>query len=203
LDSLIHSLSDEDLARQTRAGSRRSFEELIARYDRRLRVFLRPKIGSDQDIEDIIQETFLKLYRNIESYDSRWKFSTWVYTAAGRLAISHFRTQSRGKRLEAAARTALDPFQPPSKGGESSPIWEAARALRPSQYQAFWLRHVEGLNVKEIAGIMKKSPLAVRLLLHRARLHLADLIGTSPRADGSVLPTANQKMNAHFKENTG
>ena len=61
--------TDEELAREARAGSRPAFEELALRYKRRLFVYLRPRLASDQDTEDMVQETFLKLYRNIDRYD--------------------------------------------------------------------------------------------------------------------------------------
>ena len=83
--------TDEELARDARAGSRRSFEELACRYKRRLFVYLRPRLGSDEDAEDMVQDTFLKLYRNIDRYDPAYRFSTWLYTSANRLAIDSFR----------------------------------------------------------------------------------------------------------------
>ena len=86
--------TDEELAREARAGSRRSFEELAGRYRRRLFVYFRPRLGSDQDAEDMVQETLLKLYRNIGSYDPAFRFSTWLYTAASRLATSTWRCSS-------------------------------------------------------------------------------------------------------------
>src|SRR5512143_3621656 len=83
--------TDEELACEARAGSRRSFEELASRYRRRLFVYLRPRLASDEDAEDMVQDTFLKLYRNIEGYDPAFRFSTWLYTSASRLAIDSFR----------------------------------------------------------------------------------------------------------------
>lgn len=86
-------ITDEELALETQAGSRRCFEELIERYSPKLFHFLRPKISNVSDIEDIIQETFYKLYKNIFRYDPQWKFSTWLYTAVNRQAISHYRSK--------------------------------------------------------------------------------------------------------------
>ena len=88
-------ISDEELALEAQDGSRRCFEELVARYSPKIFHFLQPKISSLQDIEDIIQETFFKLYRNMAQYDSNWKFSTWIYTAANRMAVSHYRTKQK------------------------------------------------------------------------------------------------------------
>jgi RNA polymerase sigma-70 factor (ECF subfamily) len=200
LDSPLSTVSDEELARRTQAGSRQSFEELIARYGRRLFCYLKPKIASDQDAEDIVQETFLRLYRNIERYDSRWKFSTWLYTTAGRLAISHYRAHSHKRRLESAAQVALKTISPPHDDDLHSNIWDAARGLKPSQYEAIWLRYVEGLPLKEIADALGKSPLAVRLLLHRARLNLAGLVGISGEADKRATRAAAETPKTRFKE---
>jgi RNA polymerase sigma-70 factor (ECF subfamily) len=87
-------LPDEELVARASAGSRAAFEELVARYTPRLFFFLRRKSGSDDvDVEDLIQETFVRAFRNIDRYDTRWKFSTWLYTMAVRIAISRYRSQ--------------------------------------------------------------------------------------------------------------
>jgi RNA polymerase sigma-70 factor (ECF subfamily) len=166
--------TDEELACEARAGSRRSFEELALRYKRRLFVFLRSRLGCDQDAEDMVQETFTKLYRNIGSYDSAHSFSTWLYTSANRLAISSYR-----KRQTAESRLGISAHQdPPSpasnRNGESAAegLWNAARALGGNQYRALWLRYGEDLGIEEIAAALGKSRLTVRVLLHRARANL-------------------------------
>lgn len=174
--------TDEELAREARAGSRRSFEELALRYKRRLFVYLRPRLGSDQDAEDMVQETFLKLFRNIESYDPAFRFSTWLYTAANRLAISSYRKK----------KIAAVPLNPEDAGGVADPkagtagepgsteLWDAARTLGGGQFRALWLRYGEDMDVEEIAAALGKSRLAVRLLLHRARTNLMKRVGPEP-----------------------
>ena len=166
--------SDEDLALEARAGSRRSFEELARRYRRRLFAYFRPRLGSDQEAEDLVQETFLKLFWNIGNYDPAFRFSTWLYTSANRLAISSFRkrrTVSTG--LQAWARE-LPADGTEESVGEKDParLWDMAGTLGESQARALWLRYVEEMSVDEIAGSLGKSRLAVRLLLHRARANL-------------------------------
>jgi RNA polymerase sigma-70 factor, ECF subfamily len=167
--------TDEELAREARAGSRRSFEELALRYKRRLFVYLRPRLGSDQDTEDMVQETLLKLYRNIDRYDPAYRFSTWLYTAATRLAISSYRKK----------RIAAVPLTPEAAGGVADPaparpagetaaagLWDAARTLAGSQFRVLWLRYGEDMDVADIARTVGKSRVAVSLLLHRARTNL-------------------------------
>jgi len=172
--TLIDEKTDEELAREARAGSRRSFEELAIRYKRRLFVFLRSRLGSDQDAEDMVQETFYKLYRNIKNYDSAFSFSTWLYTSANRLAISSYR-----KRKTAESRLGnnghQDPPDPTSdRSGESAAegLWNTAKTLGGDQYRALWLRYGEDLGINEIATALGKSRLTVRVLLHRARTNL-------------------------------
>ncbi|MGZ5498160.1 MAG: RNA polymerase sigma factor, partial [Candidatus Aminicenantales bacterium] len=102
--------TDEELARDARAGSRRSFEELASRYKRRLFVYLRPRLGSDEDAEDMVQDTFLKIYRSIDRYDPAYRFSTWLYTSASRLAIDSFRKAAlaRDKSADSSGRDIPD-----------------------------------------------------------------------------------------------
>ena len=188
----IDVMTDEELAREARAGSRRSFEELARRYKRRLFVYLRPRLGSDEDAEDMVQETFFKLYRNIGSYDPAFRFSTWLYTSAGRLAISSYRKKKPATRSlsEAEAGSLADPAAGPAGDAEATGLWDAARTLGGSQFRVLWLRYGEDLTIEEIAGTVGKSRLAVRLLLHRARTNLMKRIGPARLGAAAVAKTA-------------
>jgi len=179
-NSATADLPDGDLASQAAAGSRPSFEELVSRYAPRLFYFLRAKSQTDQDIEDLVQEAFLRAFQNIDRYDSRWKFSTWLYTLAVRLAISRYRSQ-KTKLFQ------MDPESPecPSLGPQEimiekeeaqkhKNIWNLAASLDPRQYEALWLRYAEDMSIKDIARAMKKTQAGVRVLLHRARLNLGE-----------------------------
>ena len=172
--------TDEELAARAAAGSRPAFEELVTRYGPRLLHFLRTRSGAGEDVEDLVQETFLKAYRNIGRYDPSRRFSTWLYTIAFRLAVSRHR--SKGART-----LPLDPegAEHPSPGPQealirkeearkSGNIWLLARTLKPSEYEVLWLRYAEEMPLKDIARTMKKSLVGVRVLLHRSRLRLGE-----------------------------
>jgi len=191
--------TDEELAREARAGSRRSFEELANRYKRRLFAYLRPRLGSDQDAEDAVQDTFLKLYRNIGSYDPAYRFSTWLYTSANRLAIDSFR---RGR----AARTVLvsdrgGDIPDPAAAGEGEPggsgLWDAARTLGESRFRVLWLRYGEDMTIEEIAAVLGRTQLAVRVLLHRARTGLAGKLGPAVRCAARPQPETARGAAGH------
>jgi RNA polymerase sigma-70 factor (ECF subfamily) len=171
--------SDEELAREARAGSRRSFEELACRYKRRLFVYLRPRLASDEDAEDMVQDTFLKLYRNIASYDPAYRFSTWLYTSASRLAIDSFR-RSAATRGTVGIDENLQIADPASSRDTERPrlgLWEAARALGADKYRVLWLRYGEDMSIEEIAAVVGRTKISVRVLLHRARTTLAGRLG--------------------------
>jgi RNA polymerase sigma-70 factor (ECF subfamily) len=178
----IEEKTDEELAREARAGSRRSFEELALRYKRRLFAYFRPRLGSDQDAEDLVQETFLKLYRNIHNYDPAHRFSTWLYTSANRLAISSYRRKrTAAGRLGAGFAGDTENLAVQAAGEtRSTGLWDAAGTLGGNQYRVLWLRYGEDLSIEEIAASIGKSRLAVRLLLHRARTNLMKRVGPAP-----------------------
>jgi RNA polymerase sigma-70 factor (ECF subfamily) len=178
----IEGTTDEELARQARAGSGRSFEELARRYKRRLFVYLRPRVGSDEDAEDLVQETFLKLYRNIGLYDPAFRFSTWLFMSAGRLAIDAYRKNaaSRDKLSAESAADLPDPAPDKDSDPRLSGLWAAARGLGGDRFRVLWLRYGEDLTIEEIAAVLGRTKLAVRILLHRARTSLMRIAGPSP-----------------------
>ena len=184
-------LTDEELVVNTQAGSHHHFEELVNRYSNRLFHYFRSKISRDEDIEDLVQETFLKVYRNIRRFDDRYKFSTWIYTTASRLAISYFRKMRNRESTTRFVSSASDPHETLIKEDNYKNLWCIAQTLQKNQYQVLWLRYMEDMSTKEIARVMGKSQIYVRVLLHRARLsltrHMAHLsvskkVGTVPSA---------------------
>ena len=170
--SRMKQTTDEELATEVASGSRAAFEELVCRYSPRLFHFLRHRLSTSQDIEDLIQDTFLKAFRNIERYNPEYKFSTWLYTVALRLAISHYRTNKSKDLSSIPNNVPLDPEEIVIRKDRSQKIWTLAKTLKDKQYEVLWLRYMEDMAVKEIALVMNKSHVQVRVLLHRARLNL-------------------------------
>ncbi len=179
--------SDQAIAAQAAAGSRVAFEELVSRYTGRLYHFLRSRSASREDLEDIVQETFLKAYRNIDRYDERWKFATWLFTIAVRLAISRHRAAGVG-RFSSVAADPESPLPGPQEAlvmreeaQSLKNIWDVAGTLGPGAYEALWLRYAEEMPVKDIAQAMGKTQLGVRALLHRSRIRLAEKLKAAER----------------------
>ena len=193
--------TDEELAARAAAGSRPAFEELVSRYSLRLFHFLRSRSGSDEDVEDLVQETFLKAYRNIGRYDSERRFSTWLYTIALRLSISRHRSR-RERPLPLSPEGPEHPSPGPQESliskeesREAGSLWLIARTMKANEYEVLWLRYAEEMPVKEIARAMKRSLVGVRVLLHRSRMKLGKkLREPSPAAGLADAAAVGQRL---------
>jgi RNA polymerase sigma-70 factor (ECF subfamily) len=91
----LQELSDEDLMEHFQAGYEAAFNVLVVRFKDRLHNFLYRYTHNHQDCEDLVQETFLRVYRSKHSYERIAKFSTWMYTIALNLAKSLYKKKQR------------------------------------------------------------------------------------------------------------
>ena len=175
-DEKLGELDSEELASRTQAGSSACFGELVKRYEGRLLSFLIQRTGQVPDAEDLLQEAFARAYQRIRSYDPRWKFSTWLFTIASRLACSH------GRRLRSPS---LDDARLLPAGGcnpltivlqeeEKDNLWAlAAELLSKNQHSVLWLHYGEDMSVAEISQVIRKTQTHVKVLLFRGRSSLA------------------------------
>ncbi|MEL6611285.1 MAG: sigma factor, partial [Bacteroidota bacterium] len=84
-------MNDEDLMAHFQQGTVEAFDLLVGRYRDPLSHYVYRFVGDARECEDLLQETFLRVYRNRHSYRRIAKFSTWLYTIAGNLARSEYR----------------------------------------------------------------------------------------------------------------
>ena len=144
----------------------------------------------------MVQDTFLKAYKNINRYDPEWRFSTWLYTMANRLAISFYRA-NRGKISHKNMEMPQEPGPEDItiKKETTRNIWLLARDLKHDQYRALWLHYGEDMPVKEIAEVMQKSQINVRVLLHRARVILSKKVNSQAnQASSTHMMSVGQKI---------
>lgn len=182
--------SPETLARQAQSGCPASFEELVRRFQSPLLAFLWRRRGSRADAEDLVQETFLRVHRTLSRYDGRRPFATWLFTIAHRLAINHHASRAtQPLRLVDAGAAPLAAGDPPpderaAAAEAADQLWGVARGLLSAdQFTALWLRVVEEMNPSQIARVLGRSAVAVRVELHRARRRLQQHL-----SDQSVKP---------------
>ena len=172
-------LTDEQLVEATLDGSDAAFSELVERYQDRLLRFLMTRAASRADAEDAIQDTFINAYRYLESFDSRWRFSTWIYRIAIRNAARQRRPEWHDSDVELIGDD--DPLAACIAHSERENVWVAAkRLLNNDAYDAMWLRYVEDLSVKEISSALDKSPSWTKVTLMRGRRRLSHALAAEP-----------------------
>ena len=156
-------------------GCEECFAELVRRFQTPLVHFLMRRVGSEHDAEDLVQEAFVIAYRKIGRYRGSWKFSTWLFTIANRLAASKGRRMRVSRPLGREACDAnSDPLTAAEESEMRSRLWDRAReVLEGEPFTAIWLSCVESMAAEEIGAVLGRSANAVRILLHRARGRLA------------------------------
>jgi RNA polymerase sigma-70 factor (ECF subfamily) len=129
------------------------------------------------DAEDLVQETFLRAYRNLSRYDPRKPFLTWLFVIARRLAINFKRNRSRrGESPLFEGETEL-PGNECATPSDSDSLWSStSKLLSPDAFMALRFHYGENMPVKEIAEVLGKSTTGTKVLLFRARRSLADKI---------------------------
>lgn len=182
-------VTDKALAAQAAAGQQRAFRELLKRYEKPVFSLVYRMVREPALAEDLAQETFMRAFGAIKSYNPNYKFSSWIFKIANNLVIDYLRK----KRLQTVsihgspnavtedeqARTSLDlesREERPDTYVENvelgSEIEAAVAKLRPEYRAVTLLRHVEGYSYQEIANIMELPLGTVKTYIHRARLEL-------------------------------
>jgi RNA polymerase sigma-70 factor, ECF subfamily len=168
----FQNVSDEELARQTQAGSLTAFEELVYRYEGRIYAFVSRCCRNGTDAREVTQETFVRAFQAIGQFDPRRGFASWLFTIARRKAIDHHRA-ARHTVGEEAIDEQLDDEDPSellARQEEQRNLWRLARAkLSEAQFQVLWLRYAEEMTVAEIARVVSKTQIHVKVILFRAR----------------------------------
>lgn len=190
-----YTLGDPDvrLMLQVRDDSAAAFEELVLRYQGRLRMVLQHLVGSRDQAEDLAQEVFLRVFRARKRYEAGAKFSTWLFTIANNVASNALRSRSRrhevtlqprdsgplGPRpldVMAQASSGQMPARQLDKAEMRDIVRLALEALNERQRMAVLLSKFEGMSYADIAQTMELSPQAIKSLLHRARGNLREVL---------------------------
>jgi RNA polymerase sigma-70 factor (ECF subfamily) len=186
-------VADEVLAQRASLGNTTAFGQLVARHSDAVYTIARNVCGTADAAEQAVQEAFLTVWRDLGSFPSGSKFTTWLYRIATRAALARRASDSRrttSRVLEAflPAFDADDALVPsharwPELERTSSqradilaPLQDALECFDDQTRAAFVLRDLLDLRVEEAAAILDLSPNAVRRLAHRARLLLRGFI---------------------------
>jgi len=180
-------MSDEELFEKYRAGDAGGFDELVDRYRGPLYTVIYRMVANRGDAEDIFQETFYRVVKHGGRYDSKRKFSAWIYAIATNLCRDHHRRRARSQvqPLDSGPESA-GPGNPESDsfGREIGEALQAALGgLTPEQREVFLLREFGGMSFKEIAEATDSKLNTVLGRMHGAvgklRIELSGLMEAS------------------------
>ena len=145
-------LSDDKLIEQIKAGDEQAAEELITRYYASILRYCRWHCSSVEKAEDLTQETFYKLFKNISGYKGKRKFKAYLYTIANRLCID----ESRKKPLYSIEdeEIIIDEYDEILRMEDKAEVNYLLSTLSPEQREAIILRFGEQLEFHEIAKVM-------------------------------------------------
>jgi len=188
MPTILQSLTDEELARRACAGCTDCFEEIVRRFQVPLSRFLARRFPSRRDVEDILQETFVKAWQALHRYEDRFAFRTWLYTIAYRLAVSRGRHDPiPAKSLPDQPAAAMPSIPAIEREDDRASLWQTARdVLTEEQYTALWLHYVDDLPAGDVAKILNRSWVSVKTLMHRARKKLLPHLAAAPAAESAT-----------------
>ena len=182
--------NDFDLIQAFNSGQTEKFQDLVKRYEQKLYNFGLRMCRNPSDAEDMIQDTFLNVFKYLNSFRYETKFKNWLYKVAASTCIK----KRRKSKFAPDKELSLDEFLPNDEAEkpDSVPEWamlpldkllneELSSVINttiltlPKKYRVvIILRDIEGFSTAETAQILNLSPSNVKVRLHRARLFLRD-----------------------------
>lgn len=183
--SEIKKVTDETLIARFQQGDVQAFDVLVRRYKDQLLNYVFRFVGNRTDAEDIVQETFLRVFKNKHYYKEIAKFSTWVYTIAGNLAKTELRRRKRRKIFSVSnfvnderdydiPDTARNPEQRVDGSIKDDYIQNAIEKLPSKFKEVILLRDVQGFAYEEISQILSIPLGTVKSRVNRGRLKLQE-----------------------------
>ncbi len=196
--SVSQAEQDDALLQRLRDGDNAAFRDLIARYNQRLLIVARAIIG-DVFAEDVVQEAWTSIYRAIGRFEGRSTLSTWMIQIVSNEAKSRLRKEKRHMNVadveQLPAALAEQRFSPDGHWQLPPVHWELGSPERlleedqlrhciehtltqlpENQKAVFMLRDLEQMSLTDIAAQLLLSDNNVRVLLHRARMKLLDIV---------------------------
>lgn len=193
-DPLPDEVSDAELVRQAKAGALEAFEMLTARYEQKVFSLAMRILHQQEDAEDVTQQTFLSVLRNLQGFREESSFSTWLLRITTHAALKVIRKRD-GLETVSLDSSAVEPGTE-TEGPIPHPVYiadwrqspeetvgrneirrlleEALASLDPKHRLVFLLRDVEGLSISETALALGISEANTKVRLLRARLQLRE-----------------------------
>jgi RNA polymerase sigma-70 factor (ECF subfamily) len=188
-DKSLYELTDEELILEFQENNTvKAYEILVERYKNPLTNYVFRFLGDYEACLDVVQETFIKVYRYKDTYSSVAKFSTWIYTIAGNLARTEYQRRRRRKFFSINAYgeekeeiyeipdESYRPDQLTDSGIKDEIIQKAIQKVSPAYREMVILRDIQGLSYEEISEISGIRVGTVKSRINRGRAQLQKLL---------------------------
>lgn len=193
-------MDEKALILKAKKGDLEAFEQLVLLYEKRVYAVAFRSSGTPEDAADITQETFLRIWRSIETFRGDSGFSTWVFRIAMNLCVDLARKKNTGisavslteeddkmREVPDTAPTPEEHFENEELGKE---IALGLSQLSEEHRQTILLRDVTGLSYTEIAETLDISEGTVKSRLSRARFSLREIL----RKRGNIMGSASSNQ---------
>ncbi|MFN3188419.1 MAG: RNA polymerase sigma factor [Candidatus Paceibacteria bacterium] len=177
------SASDEEIATVVQAGDSELFGELISRYEDKLKRYARRFLAREEEVEDLVQDVFIKAYTNIQSFNTQLRFSPWIYRVAHNTFVNELKRKERyGTTIfDADAMFAFLPAREKADTNtladdDKNMISESLSTLSPKLREVLVLHYFEDLSYKEIADVLQIPVTTVGVRITRARNKLQQVL---------------------------
>ena len=169
--------TERTLLERCQRGERRAYEPIVRGHENRLLDFLFWMTGNEEDARDLAQETFVKAWRKLATYDTSRPFRTWLFA----IARNGFRDFKRARNADPVLgawrsdRVALYPDPAPTAEDQfllnerREGVWAALRQLRPLEYEALILRDIQDFTYGQIAEVLNVPEGTAASRIHNAR----------------------------------
>jgi RNA polymerase sigma-70 factor (ECF subfamily) len=169
-------LDDAGAVAQARAGDEDAFRVLVERHSRSIYRLAYRMTGRPEDAEDVVQETFVRAYRQLGRFEARSHFATWLYRIGFNCAIDFMRARPHRESPETAERLdrVPNPERQPSMddlvyaGQIGARVQQALNGLSAQERAAFLMRHYQGCSIEEICDALDLKTNAAKHSIFRA-----------------------------------
>jgi RNA polymerase sigma factor (sigma-70 family) len=177
-------LKDSDIIRDILKGDKEKYALLMRKYNQRIYRICKGYLKDEDEIENVMQDTYVKAYQNLQAFENRSKFITWLTRIAINECLQNLRRNGKTDLMDTSEenneimkRTDNNDPEKQSLNRELKELLELAISQLPEKYRAvFIMREIEKMSVEETSGAMNLTEANVKIRLNRAKEMLKNTI---------------------------
>lgn len=171
--------TDESIVKAVQSGDSDLFTLVVERYEAKLKRYAKKFLSRPEDVDDLVQDVFIKVYEHIQSFDTDLRFSPWIYRIAHNIFVNELQKKSR-YGIAAFDPEVILPFMPAKETADQETLQDELRTeidsllgeLRPKYREVIILFYLESLTYQEISDVLQVSISSVGVRMNRAREQL-------------------------------